>query len=240
VERVHHSNYIQPSRLAASCAIILALILMPSRPIAQASADVSATNAAAPSSATPAPPLPALVAYTNAWRRVTAYSATATIFEQKGAQTQKMVFAYNFAKPSNVSVRVAEGANTGARLLWTGGSTVDVRRGGGLLSLLKKTVSLHDPLVTTIRGSSIDQLGFGAILAHAQCPGVLSQSPGGLVDGAATDAITLIPSQPPADADLTREVIDISTTTHLPTRVLGYEGRMLAREIDFSDVHLTF
>lgn len=42
------------------------------------------------------------------------------------------------------------------------------RRGSGLAALFKKTLSLHDPLATTTRGSSIDQLSFGAILAHAQ------------------------------------------------------------------------
>ena len=30
--------------------------------------------------------------------------------------------------------------------------------------MFKRTLSLHDPLVTTLRGSSIDQLSFGAIL----------------------------------------------------------------------------
>jgi len=54
-----------------------------------------------------------------------------------------------------------------------------------------------------------------------------------------TDAVTLIPSDPAADAHLTREVIEISRTTHLPTRILGYEGSMLARKIDFTNVHLT-
>jgi hypothetical protein len=66
------------------------------------------------------------------------------------------------------------------------------------------TALLHDPLVTTLRGSSIDQLSFGAI----------------------------------PDAGLTREVVELSAQTHLPLRVLGYEGSTLVRRIDFSNVKL--
>jgi hypothetical protein len=179
-----------------------------------------------------------LAAFAHAWKGVSAYSATVTIFEQKGTQTQNMVFDYRFAKPSSVTTRVVSGANTGARLAWEGGSTVLIRRGSGILYLFKKTVSLHDPLVRTIRGSTIDQLGFGEILAHATQPGVLSEGRGEVVNGVATDAVTLIPFLPKDDANLTREVIEVSPTTHLPMRVLGYEGAMLARKVDFSDVRL--
>jgi hypothetical protein len=150
-----------------------------------------------------------------------------------------MVFDYTFDKPSSVAVRVVAGANTGARLAWTGGSTVVVRRGSGFLSLFHRTVALHDPLVTTIRGSTIDELGFGAILVHAQLPGLLSELSGDVIDGVATEAVTLIPSHPASDADLTREIIEISSATHLPVRILGYEGSALVRRIDFSNVRLT-
>jgi len=199
--------------------------------------------AAAEATKTPAPTTPpktptALVAFAHAWRTLKSYNATLTIFEREGAQTQNMVFDYSFTKPSSVTTRVVEGANKGARLAWDGGSTVVVRRGGGLLSMFKKTVSLHDPLVTTIRGSTVDELGFGAILAHSQQPGVLSQTGGGVIDGAATEAVTLIPTHPAFDARLTREVIEISKKTHLPTRVLGYEGSILVRKIDFANIHL--
>jgi len=183
---------------------------------------------------------PAIVAFAHAWKMLKSYSVTLTIFEREGTKTQNMVFDYSFTKPSSVTTRVVEGANKGARLTWDGGSTVVVRRGSGLLSIFKKTVSLHDPLVTTIRGSTVDQLGFGAILAHSQQPGGLSESGGGMIDGAPTEAVTLIPTHPAYDARLTREVIEISKKTHLPTRVLGYEGSILVRKIDFANIHLAF
>src|ERR1700687_2582579 len=96
----------------------------------------------------------ALVAFDHAWKRVTAYSTIIAIFERKGTQPQNMAFDYSFSKPSNIAVHVLAGANKGARLAWDGGNTVLVRRGSGLLLFLKKTVSLHGSLVTTIRGFS--------------------------------------------------------------------------------------
>lgn len=179
----------------------------------------------------------ALVAFDHAWKGVTAYSATITVFEKKGSQSQNMTFDYRFTKPSNLAIRVIAGANKGATLVWGGGKTVVVRRGSGLLSLFRRTVSLDDPLVQTIRGSTINQLSFGAILAHSGQPGVLSEARGKPIDGVATEAVTLVPKSPSADANLTREVIEISTTTHFPLRILGYVGPTLVRKIDIADVH---
>lgn len=179
----------------------------------------------------------ALAAFDQAWKGVTAYSATITVFEQKGSQRQNMTFDYHFSKPSNLALRVVAGANKGATLAWGGGNTVVVRRGSGFLSLFRKTVALNDPLVETIRGSTINQLSFGAILAHSGEPGALSESRGDVIDGVPTESVTLVPTSPSTDANLTREVIEISSTTHFPLRILGYEGPTLVRKIDIADVH---
>ena len=94
-------------------------------------------------------------------------------------------------------------------------------------------------MVMTIRGSSVDQLSFSAILAHAhQASGNVSEAPGDLIDGVLTDAVTLVPLDPAADAGLSREIIEISPTTNVPMRVLGYDGPTVVRQIDFADVKL--
>ena len=194
-------------------------------------------SAAAPAK-TPAKPPAAIVAFDKAWSRVKTYNATIAVFERQGMQTQSTTLDFSFAQPSKIEVRVLAGANKGARLEWGGGDTVLVRRGSGLLSLMKKTVSLHDSLVTTIRGSAITQLGFGQILEHTRQPGVLTQTHGDVIEGVATEKVTLIPTHPLADGRLTREVIELSTTTHLPTRVLGFEGTTLVRTIDFRNIRI--
>jgi hypothetical protein len=59
-----------------------------------------------------------------------------------------------------------------------------------------------------------------------------------VVDGVAINAVTLIPAGSESDAGLTREVVELSTVTHLPVQVLGYDGSTLVRKIDFSNVKL--
>jgi hypothetical protein len=191
---------------------------------------------AAPETPSTAPP-PILEAFARAWNDVTAYRATVSVFSAKGADAQNIVFSYAFRKPSSFVVHVVQGPNAGVTLTWDGGPTVQASRGRGLFSLLKRTISLHDPLVTTVRAESIDQLSYGAILAHAeQTPGMLAQSPGESIAGTPTQALSLIPIDPTADAGLSREVIEISTATELPIRIEGYEGQTLVRKIDFFDV----
>ena len=190
-------------------------------------------------SAAPARSSSALSAFNSAWAAVTAYNATITVFEQKGATVQNVIFKYTFRKPSTVTVDVIGGPNNGVSLLWTGGTTLSAHR-SGLEAAFKETLSLHDPKVTTIRGSSIDELSFSQILAHAQqTPGKISQGPGLTINGVATDAVTLIPTDPAADAAYTREIIEISRITHFPLRIMGYQGPTLVRKVDFVAVELT-
>jgi outer membrane lipoprotein-sorting protein len=180
-----------------------------------------------------------LDAFARALAGVTKYSATVTIFDQKDAQTQNVTFDYTFSKPSNVTVHVIAGPNTGITLYWNGGSTIVAHRGSGLVAMFTKTLSLHDPLVTTLQGESIDQLSFGAILSHAQQEvGRLSLAPGGVINGVPANTLTLVPAVSADHAGLTREVVEMSTTTHLPMRVLGYDGSTLVSNIAFSNIKL--
>jgi outer membrane lipoprotein-sorting protein len=193
----------------------------------------TASSSAAPRSSS------TLSAFRSALAAVTAYNATITVFEQKGVKIQNVIFKYTFRKPSTVTVDVVGGTNDGVSLLWTGGKTVNAHRGSGLGGMLNKTFSLHDPQVTTIRGSSIDELSFAQILAHAQgTPGRISQGAGLTINEVKTDAVTLIPTHPETGG-YTREIIEISKSTHFPLRVLGYQGPALVRRIDFVNVTLT-
>ncbi len=183
--------------------------------------------------------------FARAWAGVSAYSARVTVFEtngsavDKGLAAQDAVLDYGFRKPTSVTVRVLSGPNAGVTIQWDGGATVVARRGSGLAALFKKTLSLHDPLLTTARGSSIDQLGYGAILTHArEAGGTLSEAPADAINGVAAEAVTLIPSKAD-DVGLTREVVELSTITHLPMRILGFDGMTLVRRIDFTNVNVS-
>jgi hypothetical protein len=182
---------------------------------------------------------PAWVAFALAWVGITGYSARVAVFEQLGTQTQQEVFDYTFLKPSSATMHILSGPNAGVTVVWGGGATVVAHRGSGLAAMFKKTFALHDPQATTIRGSSIDQVSFGAILLHgADTAGMIAEGAGPMIDGVATDEVTLIPTNAVIDTGLTREVIDLSKVTHLPVRLLGYEGAVLVRTITFSNVVL--
>ncbi|MGB8267113.1 MAG: hypothetical protein WCE44_12350 [Candidatus Velthaea sp.] len=190
-----------------------------------------------PGTAAPRTFPPAWEAFSEAWPIIAAYRARIAIFEQAGLQTQQVVFDYDFRKPMSATMHVVEGPNSGVTLEWGGGTTVIAHRGSGLLALFKRTFSLHDPQATTIRGSSIDQLSFGSILDHGfETAGAVAQTDGPTIDGLATDEVRLIPANPAANSGLTLEIIDLSRATHFPVHLSGYEGVLLVRTIDFSNV----
>lgn len=162
------------------------------------------------------------------------------MLERKGTATQRLVFDYGFRRPSNASMYVVEGPNSGVTVDWSGGPTVVAHRGKGFMAMFKKTFSLHDAQTTTLRGSSIDQLSFGAILLHGTgTVGAVAQTPGPTIDGVRTDEVSLVPANSVINTGLTLEVVDLSKTTHLPVRLLGYEGPAIVREVDFSRVVVT-
>ena len=183
--------------------------------------------------------VPALDEFARAWDAIKAYSVTITVFEQHGDVVQNAVYDYTFRKPSSATLHVVSGSNAGATISWDGGDTVVAWRGSGFSAWFKKRIPLHDPQVSTIRGSSVDQLSYGAMLEYAQqASAVLSEAAAGTIDGVEAKAVTLIPSNSGNNMGLTREVIELSTATHLPVEVLGYVGESLVRKIVFSNVKL--
>lgn len=222
--------------------VVLRLNLRRRMPLALVVALAASTLGSSLAVATPqhsAPTSGTLGGFARTWGSVSQYTATVTLFERQGTRVQRAVYDYTFRKPSSVTLHVSSGASAGDTLVWDGGTTVVAHRGSGLFSAIKKKFGLHDPATTTIRGSSVDQLSFGEILAHArETPGKLESRAGGKVNGEATQALALIPRSASLDGGLTREIVLLSKTTFLPVRVLGYAGNALVREINFSNVQL--
>ena len=218
----------------AACVALLALstLKFSTLPVRAESEPAAVTPAAAADRA--------LNAYARAWAGMTGYTATVTAFEQKGTQSERCTLSYTFKKPANVAVHIISGPNAGSNLTWDGGPTVTGSPGSGLLSFLKKKFPLHDPAVTTTRGSSIDEMSFGSILAHAEHQtGTLTDGPAEDIAGVSADVVALTPADPAADGGLTREVIELSSVTHLPLRILGFVGTLEVRRIDFTNVTIS-
>jgi outer membrane lipoprotein-sorting protein len=173
---------------------------------------------------------PQLAAFAKAWAGLNGYHTTAHAVQESGAKSQNSVYDYTFGKPSSISMNIVSGPNAGASVTWGGGTTV--RAGKGMFT---KTVSLKDPLVTSLRGQTIVDLSFGSILKHAEkLQGKMASSTTQL-GGATVDAINVTVADPAKDHGLTHEAIYLSTTTNLPVRVDGFIGAELVQTISFSD-----
>lgn len=176
----------------------------------------------------------AIGAFAEAWAAVPGYTATIDSFEKEGSKTQNSVFTYAFTKPEHVTMKVVKGPSAGATVVWNGGKTVTASKSGMLGISMSKTVPLNDPLVTSLRGGTVKDLSFGSILAHAEhTPGTRTQGSASL-NGAIADTVTLVPSDPAKDRGLTREVLYLSRSTHLPLRVDGFTGNELMSSIQFT------
>ena len=64
----------------------------------------------------------------------------------------------------------------------------------------------------------------------------MTQGSGPTILGIPTEAVTLVPTSAAADTGLTREIVCISAFTALPVRILGYDGDVLVRQVDFADL----
>jgi hypothetical protein len=188
----------------------------------------------------PAPdPPPAWLAFGRTWAALNGYGARVAAFERNGAQAQTLIVDYTFRKPTSVTAHIIQGPNPGAIVVWNGGPTMQAHLGGGLLYGLSRTLSLHDPSAESPRGSSLDELSYAYVLRHGSTTaGIVTQTLGETIGGVATDAVTLVPADPAADGGLTREVVEIATTTHLPMRILGYTGTTLVRDIEYAKLAL--
>jgi outer membrane lipoprotein-sorting protein len=182
---------------------------------------------------------PALTAFATAWASVHDYSETILAHEttNDGKQTQDRTYSYEFVKPTSALIQIVDGPGKGGGAAWHGGDQVKGHQ-GGLFSGVKLMISKSDPRATSLRGDQIDVASFGFDLDHfANTPGTLAEAAGPALEGQATTAVTLTAT--PAEASgVTKEILDISTTTHLPVKREQYVGAMLVKSEEFKDVKL--
>lgn len=176
-----------------------------------------------------APPAP-LGAFASAVSTMNGYHTSIHLYEAKGSESENAQFDYTFAKPTTISMGVRMGPNAGSNVRYTSGTNVSAGRG-----MFWKNVALTDSLVTSLRGYTVVDLSFPGILQHAQnTPGTTDTSTVTL--GSATvDAVTLNVATPASDDGMTREVLYLNQTTHLPVRIDGFTGATLVRSYSFND-----
>jgi len=179
---------------------------------------------------------PAIAEFDSAFAKINDYTAMVRAHEVSGDATQDRVYHYWFKKPHQAKILIEDGDGRGSGGVWAGGSQVSGHQ-GGLLSHFHLKVDLHDHRAVSLRGYTIpDGLLNNEVDKYREIKGELSQRNGPDIDGQATDAVELKPSDPAAVAGVTRMVIYLSKSTHLPVKQQRYEGEKLVAEETFYDV----
>jgi len=186
----------------------------------------------------PAAPVtvPALDAFAAVWSKIDAYSVTVAVRETAGKNVQDRTYALTFAKPANETIVITKGPGRGGKVVWSGGDTV-LGSPPGLFSGVKIRVPIADARVTSLRGDTAAMASFAWLLDHfRQTAGVRTQTPGPLVNGDSTTAISLAVAEPRTDDGLTQEVLLIDNLSNLPVGGRSYIDTDVVKDVRFSDV----
>lgn len=155
----------------------------------------------------------AIASFSSAWAKVDTYSCTITAHEVSGTHVQDRVYDMWFQKqPIMTRMNIVSGDGSGSAVVWDGSDRVYGHK-GGFLSMFKKHLDLHDPQATSIRGTTVADASFGALLAHIQSlkGATIDAGP----DAGKTD-VTIGVADPSTDQGVTKELL-----------VLGADGLVI-------------
>jgi len=207
----------------------LAALAIASLAAAIVSALTSPSDAAAPS---PVSGAGMLAKFTAAWDKVDSYSCSLTAHEMLGTHVQDRAYDLIYRKPSDTKLVVTGGDGKGGAAVWHGGDTVRGHQ-GGFFSFIKLTLNIHDSRATSIRGTTIAQANFGAILEHLES---LKATIGVAAAGDSTD-VDFAVADPSGDQNVTKERV-VLASDDLPTEYDEWEGDTLVRHVVYTDVVL--
>jgi hypothetical protein len=174
----------------------------------------------------------ALARFAVAWQGVHDYRCTITAHEVLGRRVQDRVYRLAFEKPHDTRLAIVSGDGRGGVAVWRGGPKVRGHR-GGFLSFLNLTLGLHNALATTLRGTTIAQANFGALLDHWQ-----QEAREASVQATRRDDSTVLSAtHPPGPEGVTREALDLGADG-LPVGYEQFEGDRLVKRVRYRDVEL--
>ena len=174
-------------------------------------------------------PPTALNAASASFAKIADYSMTIDVHEISGSNVQDRTYHVLFKKPLFERVDVIAGSGRGAGVVWLGGDKVKGHK-GGFLSGLRLTMDLHNSQVVTLRGDGIETATIPSMLDDfTRIKGTVSQAPGPAIDGSDTVAVALDVADPASNNSVSREVLYLSTATHLPLRRERFAGATLVK-----------
>jgi outer membrane lipoprotein-sorting protein len=167
------------------------------------------------------------------WDSVKSYECTVTVHETKGDSVQDRVYLVRFERPNQTRVDIVDGDGKGSAAVWTGGDKVRGHE-GGFLSILRLNLGVHSKLATDLRGYSIVEANFGALLAHLKMlgPSVVHVSKSG------DKTVLVINTDPPAPSTgVTKEVYTLASNW-LPVEYYEYVGDKVVRHVVNSNLKM--
>ena len=176
----------------------------------------------------------ALAKFSAAWAKVNAYTCTITAHEVSGTRVQDRVYTLKFRKPNATRMDITGGDGRGSAVVWDGGDTVYGHK-GGILAMFKKHLPLHDPQATSIRGTTVAEANFGALLDFAKGlkGSTMTSKPG--EDGQTDVDITV--ADPASAQGITRERFVLGSND-LPVEFDQWEGDTQVKRVLYADVVL--
>lgn len=175
---------------------------------------------------------PAIDAFRDAFAQIRDYTYTLRSHETLGNRVQDRVLQYWFMKPHFAKTVVVSGDGSGGVAVWNGGDQLSGHQ-GGLLAFIHLRVGLHDARATSLRGLTVlDALLQNVVGRYADVRGTLRQGDG----GEAADRLELDVADPSSDYGITKQVLYLSKSTHLPVRQILYQGEQIVCDQTFADV----
>lgn len=168
---------------------------------------------------------------TSRWDNLQSYTATWTAHEAEGSQVQDRVYHIFFEKPLNTRAEVVAGEGKGSVAVWTGGSRVRGHQ-GGILSLIKLNLDIHNKLAVSLRGATIADVNIGALLQHLR---TIDPNDSTVSQEGSNSILSARVHDPPPDTDVVREVY-VFEASGLPIEASQYDANdQLVKHVIFSD-----
>jgi outer membrane lipoprotein-sorting protein len=175
----------------------------------------------------------ALASFSAAWAKVNSYTCTITAHEVLETKVQDRVYTMSFVKPSDTRMDITGGDGKGSAVVWLGGTTVKGHQ-GGFLSFIKLNLDMHDPKATSIRGTTVAEANFGAIIDHIK--GLSGATIDAVADGSKTD-VNVAVGDASANGNVTKEEL-ILGANELPLEYYQWEGDNQVKHVVYSDIVL--
>ena len=148
--------------------------------------------------------------------------------------SEDRVLHFKYGKPCYGRVDVISGRLAGAAAQWQGGHKLKGHLGGDV-SHIKQVVPDTDPKTTDVRGLPMYAGYFPWIIDRFNEAGTITAAPGPTMDGVATDVVTITGGDPKKQFGFTKNVMTLSSTTHLPLVNDGFTGDRRTLHAVFSE-----